>query len=174
MSDWLGYARTGKEFEVMDALARLGINHWRGERIEFERRGRNRTADPYTYPALPNYVWIGPEPRQVHLLVTIPHLARTFLTLTEASGNAMRAFADMAERRKAEARRIIGNREAISGYQAGDVLEIRDGPFAGQLARFERMVQAAHDYYPTIAAHMEVMGRAVAVTLDPLNVRRAV
>ena len=45
--NWLGFAVTGKEFVAMDDLRRFGIDHWRGVRIEFERRGKQRTAEPH-------------------------------------------------------------------------------------------------------------------------------
>lgn len=172
--DWLAYARTGKEFAVMDDLADLGIAHWRGERIEFERRGKNRTAEPYRYPALPNYIWIRPLPQQVHSLASIEFMARTFHFLSAHSAREMERFRRMAEARKLEAERIIGNRDAIAEYQAGQKLEISDGPFAGELATFCRIVHRSGELFPKIKAEMSLMGALVPIELDPLSVRKAV
>lgn len=175
MSHCIAYAWTGKEFEVMDELTRLGIPHWRGERIEFKRLGRNRTAEPYTYPALPNYVWIQPTMEQRHRLHEVRHLSPTMLWLIPSAVQAMEAFRDAADARLAEANAIIARaearREAIVQYNAGDMLEIRDGVLRGMLGRFESLVRGQE--HPLIEATVSMMGREVVTRIDPLNVRAA-
>lgn len=172
-TSWLGYARTGREFEVMDELDRIGVAHWRGERIEFRRLGRNRTAEPYTLPALHNYVWMRFRPEMLMAVHAVPYLAPTMLALTAASVAALEAFRLKAEERLADAKECAGRREAISGYQQGDVLEIRDGALVGLLARFERLVKAASDPWPRVEATVSILGREAVTTFDPLAVRRA-
>lgn len=171
--DLLGYATTGKEFEVMDQLAALGIQHWRGERIEFERKGKVRTAEPYTYPALPNYVWITATHGQLHRVVSIKHLFPTVQFMARGDVAGFEAFRRSAEARLAEANRIIGNRAAISAYRKGEKLEIRDGSLAGKLARFSRMIHSANEQFPQIEAEMELFGMVTKIKVDPLSVRRA-
>ncbi len=213
-ANWLGYAITGKEIIAMDDLSRLGIDHWRGIRIEFERRGKVRTAEPFEYSALPNYIWIRPEPYQVSLLSEVRFLGHTFRPLLPQVVEQFAAYRCQVEAKEAEARALIAEREeilaqaraekqaivaqvmkraeamkvkeasaakrmteyrtAIVAYQDGARIEIREGPLAGELATFRRMVQGAADLFPSIEAEMEMMGRVVPVLLDPLAVRKAV
>lgn len=175
--DLLAYAMTGKEFIAMDDLARFGIDHWRGTRIEFERRGKQRTAEPHEYPALHNYIWLRPEPVQMQYLSSVRFLGKTFHFISRAGVQQLGRFRDRVEEKYEEAKRIEGNRKAIADYAAfrpGDLLEIREGPLAGEIAQFAKLVQSANDLFPTIRASMELMGRVVPVTLDPLAVRRAI
>lgn len=166
----------------MDDMADLGIPHWRGIRIQFERRGKNRTAEPYEYTALPNYVWCWPSDDQFHLLGGIEHLSRTHIRLsTSQSGNGsldqMRRFRDLADAKKAEADRIIGNRKAMAAYEAfdmGEAIQLLDPGFSDVLARYGGMVKRAHELYPRIRAELTIFGRTTTVEVDPLSVRRAV
>lgn len=170
---WLGYARTGKEFEVMDKLEALGVEHWRGQRIAFERKGKNRTAEPYTYPALPNYVWFSVPNDRFHLVSAIPHLCSTFIALSPANCATLGRFREAADERLAEAQKAVGNRTAIAAYNQGDELEIRDGAFKGFIARFERMVRLAHEQWPLVEATVTIFGRETTAHFDPLSVARA-
>lgn len=169
----LGYARTGKELEVMDALTAAGIPYWRGTRVDFVRKGKQRTPEPVESPALPNYVWLQPDSIQELHFARIKYLAHTVHFLSESSVRAFAAFAREVDARRAEADRIVGNRAAICEYKHGDRIEIRDGALAGQFATFRRMVETAADLHPRVEADMEMMGAYVPVRLDPLSVRRA-
>lgn len=201
--DWLGYAITGKEFVAMEDLTRFGIDHWRGVRIEFERRGKQRTAEPHEYPALRNYIWIRPTLRQIRFLSDVRFLGRTFHMMLPSTVDRFRVFCGEVEAREAEARKIIAAQEeakrvaqekartaesrkaalaakkalikaAIAEYKYGDQIIIRDGVLAGELATFKRLVQGAHDLIPYIEAEIELMGRSTLLKVDPLAVRRAV
>lgn len=170
----LGYARTGKELEVMDALTAAGIPYWRGITVDFVRKGKNRTAEPVERPSLPNYIWLQPsDPEQIAAMREVKFLARTVKFLCDGSARAFAAFAREADARRAEADRIVGNRAAICEYKHGDRIEIRDGALAGQFATFRRMVETAADLHPRVEADMLMMGGVVPVRLDPLSVRRA-
>lgn len=172
----LAYAITGKEFVAMDDLTRYGIDHWRGVRIEFERRGKQRTAEPHEYPAIHNYIWLRPEPAQMQHLSNVRFLGSTFHFISRAGVQQLERFADKVNAEYQKDQRAIGNRKAIAdraAFKAGDKLEIVDGPLAGEIARFAKLVQGAQDLFPTIKAEMELMGRVVPVTLDPLAVRKA-
>lgn len=200
--NWLGYAITGKEFVAMEDLTRFGIDHWRGVRIEFERRGKQRTAEPHEYPALRNYIWIRPTLRQIRFLSDVRFLGRTFHMMPPATVDRFRVFCGEVEAREAEARKIIAAQEeakrvaqerarsaesrqaalaakkalikaSIAEYKAGDQIIIRDGVLAGELATFKRLVQGAHDLIPYIEAEIELMGRSTLLKVDPLAVRRA-
>lgn len=175
-NDLLGYAITGKEFVAMDDLARFGIDHWRGTRIQFERRGKQRTAEPHEYPALHNYIWLRPTVQQMRYLSQVRFLGGTFHWLSSAAVRQFGTLRDRVDAKYQEAKRIEGNRKAIADYAAfmpGDLLEIREGPLAGEIARFTALVQKAQDLFPVIRADMDLMGRVVSVKLDPLAVRKA-
>lgn len=199
--EWLGYATTGKEFVAGEDLARFGIDHWIGTRIEFERRGKQRTAEPYEYPAIHNYVWLRPTHRQVAALSEVRFLGRTFHFLNAASVAALNRFRAEVEAREARQREIIRQQEQLRAiaadkameaekrrdmlaarramlkammaeYRAGDTLEIRDGILAGEMARFRRLSLGAGDVHPFIEAEIEMLGRVAVVQIDPLSVRR--
>lgn len=173
--NWLGWAVTGKEFVAMDDMDRHGIDYWRGVRVEFERRGKQRTAEPHEYPALHNYIWIRLQSDQAHLLSKVRFLGSTFHILNKEALRQFQRFSEIVDAKREEARRIEGNRKAIAdyaAYQPGDALEIIGGPLAGEMATFARMIQTAHNLFPTIKAEMELMGRTVPMELDPLDVKR--
>lgn len=211
--DWIGWAITGKELVAMDDLERLGICYWRGLRIEFERRGKQRTAEPHEYAALHNYLWLQPTMEQVSLLSKVRFLGSTFMPLGPAARREFERFRNEVEAREQRARDLIEERKrlekeakelaearkalaearaseakaaaaelakaraklrtALAAYRKDQKLEIASGPFAGMLATFGRMVQAAHDLFPQIEAEIEIFGRPTSVRIDPLSVRAA-
>ena len=156
----------------MSALDDLGIPHWRGVRVEFERQGKKRLPEPVEYPSLPNYVWLWPDHHQIHQLRDVKHLAHTMRFLTDADVRAFGVFRAAADARHAEAMRIVGNRAAICEYRQGERLIIADGPLAGMLATFSRMVQASD--FAHVEAEVEIFGALVPTVLDPLSVKKAV
>lgn len=198
----LGFAITGKEFVAMDDLKRVGIDHWRGVRIEFERRGKQRAAEAFEYPALHNYVWLRPYPAQMRHLSTVRFLGSSFHFLSPASVRQLADFRARVDQKEAASRAIIvqqaeamqiakckalaaegrkaelaAKRAMISAmlaeYVSGDQITIREGILAGEMATFRRMVQGAHDVIPYIEAEMQIMGRVTPIKIDPLSVRRA-
>jgi transcription antitermination factor NusG len=188
----LGYARGGKEFEVMDALCDLGIDVWRGEVIEFERRGKQRLPGAYSYPALPNYIFASLAPGQLHHVVSIRNMAPTVDFISRGAWDGFTAFRQDAEARLAEAKAIIATSERLARenmrasehrrhllsqlaqYKTGQGLEIRDGVLAGEIARFTRLVQHSWAKHPMIEVECEFMGRPTRVEVDPLSVRKVV
>jgi transcription antitermination factor NusG len=187
--DWLSYARTGREFEVFDDLAALSIQHWRGERIEFQRRGYKRRAEPFVYPVLPNYVWITlPDERklrddQITAILRIEHLARTFHALLPQHVEAFQDFRRWADTRLTQAHAAtnakliaeynatgISRPDSRADYAPGDLLEIRSGPLRDQLVRFRSLVEGAERI--SIRADVVIFGRQTTVDVDPLNVKR--
>ena len=187
----------------MSDLARFGIDHWRGVRIEFERRGKQRTAEPHEYPALHNYIWVNPTLEQVPMLSKVRYLGSTFHMLGPQIIKQCRAFHSEVAQKETEARVLMAERErileeakaradtkeqceaalskrmaayrtSIASYTDGAQIEIRDGALAGEIATFRRLVQNAHDLFPRLQADIMMMGQLLPVELDPLDVRRAV
>lgn len=198
----LAYAITGKEFVAMDDLTRYGIDHWRGVRIEFERRGKQRTAEPHEYPAIHNYIWLRPEPEQMRHLSGVRFLGSTFHFLGKHAIADLKRFQNEVEAKEQDARAIIAEQQraleiakdkardaeskraamdaqramikaSLAEYNAGDKIIIRDGVLAGEMATFKRLVQGAKDVFPFVEAEMEMLGRITTVKIDPLAVRRA-
>lgn len=168
----LGYAKTGREFEVMDAMTAEGIECWRGEKITFERKGRTiRTAEMVVGPALPNYVFFKCDISSLHKALSVKNLSPTVKFMHSREVAVFEDFANMLDRRAADARRIEGNRAAIAEYKKGDNLELLRGPFEGMLATFKSIVQMPHDKYPTIIADLEIFGRTTQIKVDPLDAR---
>jgi len=188
MSDMeiMAYATTGREFEVMDDLAGMGATYWHGKRIEFERRGKSRIADPYEYPALPNYIHITAPWAQVSAIMDIRHLSRTIKFLHKVDVASWTRFQQASDARLAEAQSIIAERERmetakasrqdiiniIGQYKIGDPLEISSGAFAGMLATFGRMALKPGTAHPMVEARVQLFGRETIASVDPLDVRK--
>ena len=198
----LAYAITGKEFVAMSDLSRFGIDHWRGVRIEFERRGKQRTAEAHEYPAIHNYIWLRPTHQQMQHLSRVRFLGSTFHFLGKHAIADLMRFQGEVEEKEAEARAIIAEQEramqlaqdkakaaeskqaemaaqramikaALAEYNAGDPIIIRDGVLAGEMATFRRLVQGANDVFPFIEAEMQMLGCVTKIRIDPLVVKRA-
>jgi len=187
MMEIMGYAQGGCEFEVMADLRAIGVTCWNGKRVEFERRGKERIAQPFEYPALPNYLHITAPFCMVSDIMDIRHLSRTIKFLHPADVRSWQVFERAADARYAEAQRVILERERMSlanasrqdminiiaQYKAGDALEISGGAFAGMLATFGRMVVKPGTSHPMVEAKVQMFGGEVATAVDPLDVRRA-
>ena len=209
MMEIMAYATSGREFEVMDELSDMGITYWHGKRIEFERRGKSRIAEPFEYPALPNYLHITAPFHLVSDIMYIRHLSRTIKFLHAADVRGWQVFERAADARLAEAQGIVDERKRmeaehgaavlamqkrhesrqaelaaakalrqsiinlISGYSAGDALEITGGPFKGMLATFGRMVVKLGTAHPMVEASVQIFGRDTPADFDPLDVRKA-
>ena len=183
----MAYATTGREFEVMADLAAIGVAHWDGRRIEFERRGKHRIAEPFEYPALPNYLRISAPRHMISDVMDIRHLSRTLKFLHSADVRSWQAFQTASDARLAQAQAIVAERERmksanasrqgiislIAQYKTGDLLEISGGAFAGMLATFGRMVVKPGTSHPMVEARVQLFGRETAAAIDPLDVRKA-
>lgn len=187
MMEIMAYATGGREFEVMGDLDEMGVTYWHGKRIEFERRGKSRIAEPFEYPALPNYLHITAPFHMVSDIMDIRHLSRTIKFLHAADVRGWQAFERAADARLDEAQRVILERErltlanasrqdiinTIAQYKAGEAIEISGGAFAGMLATFGRMVVKPGTAHPMVEAKVELFGGKTTATLDPLAVRKA-
>ena len=183
----MAYATTGREFEVMADLAEMRVQHWDGRRIEFERRGKQRVAEPFEYPALPNYLRISAPRHLISDVMDIRHLSRTLKFLHAGDVRSWQAFQDASDARLAQARAIVAERarmaavnasrqdiiNMIAQYKTGDLLEISGGAFAGMLAKFGRMVVKPGTSHPMVEARVQLFGRETAAAIDPLDVRKA-
>ena len=184
----MAYATTGREFEVMCELSFLGVDYWPGRKIEFERRGKSRIAEPFEYAALPNYLRISAPWHLMSSIMDIRYLSRTIKFLGAGDLKEWGRFQAEADARYAHAKAIIAEHgrladahasrqeiiNLIAQYKAGDGLEISGGAFAGMLATFGRMVVKPGTAHPMVEAQVQIFGRDTPISLDPLDVRRAV
>jgi transcription antitermination factor NusG len=187
MMEIMAYASGGREFEVMADLQALGVKYWHGKRVEFQRRGKSRVAEPFEYPALPNYLHVSAPFCILSSIMDIRHLSRTVKFMHEADVRGWQAFERAADARYAEAQAVNLERQrltlanasrqditnAIAQYKAGDALEMAGGAFEGMLATFGRMVQRPGADHPMVEVNLEIFGRETTTTVDPLVVRKA-
>jgi transcription antitermination factor NusG len=170
----LGYARGGREIEVMDALAAEGIYAWRGLVVDLVRRGKNRRAEPEERPALPNCLLMHLTPETWHLAHTVKHLSRW----TQWLGPSLVArevdpFRRRVDAAHAEAMRSIERGELVTRAEfiPGDEVKLIVGPFADMVSRFCRIVEDGERI--SYELELSLFGRVTSVHADPLDVRRA-
>jgi len=168
---WIGYAKAGREFEVVSAIEALGINAWCARKIEAVRVGKKRYPEAQITPYLPNYLFIEATADQWHQVTNIKHLAST-LTPVPINGGGLSRF--MRERDAAfdERKAMIDAGERLKEYEIGDPFEILSGPLAGHVAKFRQIMETTHDPFPRLQGEVMVMGRGVRVEVDPIDARR--
>lgn len=164
------------EFAVEWQLLDMGLDAYAPRKIDFLRRGKKRHAEAVTSPYLPGYVFANiPADRYFDVLREVRGLSRTLMAIPRAEERSIRAFIVRAEAEQVEAERITRrqDRAAMQAFSAGDALAIISGPFMDQAVTFKRMVTNAAGW-AEIEAEAELFGQAVKLTVDPLDVRRAV
>lgn len=188
MGWWSAYAKAKREIEVAESIRALGLDARVALKVEAIRRGKKRWAEPVTTPLLPNIIFIRCTDEEWHLLRGVKGLAHTMHPVptklverrhvrlrdgTEQPYEGLMAFIERAEEVHAARMAEFEATQRLSEFQEGDLLEILGGPLAGQLARFRKLVETAHDAFPRIKADLALMGGTVAVDLDPLHARKA-
>lgn len=171
MTLWAAYTRTGQEFAAQEEAEALGVTAYVPRRVDLIRQGKRRRPDVVERPYLPNYVFIQATDEQWHWLRDSKHF-RSIMGIPPASAPSVMAFIDRVERDFAARMAQIEAGERVSEYNPGDLLQIIAGPFAGQLATFRKVAEAADN--PIIIAETEMMGQIVRVTVDPIAARKAV
>lgn len=173
MSMWIGYAKSGKEFDVMEAIQDLSIEAWVARKVEVIRSGKDRWPRAITSPLLPNYVFITCNEAQWHQLASVKHLAPTKMLIPRVTG-LLTDFFNRADAEYSDRTARIAAGERLEQFSEGEALEIISGPLAGQMATFRRIVESITDPFPKIRGEVSMMGQTVTADIDPLDVRRAV
>lgn len=173
MAIYLCYARSGREFEVVDALADLGIEAYCAKRMRFIRKGKQRRPEPEITPYLHNYIFAEIAAQDYLTAMSVKHLASTTYALSEADKRALQVFRREvdAEFEAQDAKRA--NREAVSEYDPGQEIRFIDGRFSDSVIKFREVVERAHDLHPKIRATIDMMGREATIEIDPLSVKAA-
>lgn len=168
----IGYARAGHEVDVQRELAELGIS----SRVPIElvpvRRGKRRYADPEERPVWPNYIFIDCDAEQWHQLRQVKDLSPTTLFVGLSEARKVDEDLEAIEREYEGRNSVIRGGARLSEFEPGDMMEIKAGPLAGLLAKFGEIVEAAQDPFPRLRGEAFVMGQAVHVDLDPIDVKR--
>lgn len=167
--NYLGYAKSGHEFEVQDELRDMGIHAWVGRVIEWKRTGKKRYPEPHEIPALPNYVFMALTPHDFHRAVTVRFLASTLVGLGKLDRRGLTRFQSAVQAEYEAQDRLRRNAEVPrTVFNAGEQIEIIGGPFADKVATFRRVVERSGQFHPKLEAEMQ----GIKLQLDPLDVRR--
>jgi hypothetical protein len=166
-----------KQLWVIEALRRIGIDAWCGTRVEFKRMGKQREWTRYDVPALPNYIVLDMDPRDMFTVTEIEHVAPTMSLI---AGRALRGgdgviglqqFKDAVEADFSAAERVDANsRASVTSYKRGQSLLVTSGPFADMLVTFDKLVKRPGAKWSTLAV---TTGGGLRVEFDPLDVRSA-
>lgn len=174
MTLWIAYATAGREFSAQEQCQALGYTCDVPRRVDLVRHAKRRTPDKVVRPFLPNYLFLHGGNDAFHAVKDIKEIRGTAMGVGDSEARRVKAFIARVEADFAARMAQIEAGERVSEYQPGDMLTLMTGPFAGQLARFRRMVEGAHDAFPQIEAELAIslMGRAVMATIDPINAKR--
>lgn len=173
MPTWIAYAPARREFEARDACADLGVTAIVPRKVELIRSGKRRFPDPVVSPVLPNYIGLDLSDDDWHKVTRIPSLRLTMMACGPGDWRRFLNFADIAEDAYDLAMAQIAAGQRVTEFSEGDAIAILGGPLAGQLAAFRRIVERAEAAFPLIGAELNIMGRSVLITLDPVLVRKA-
>ncbi len=174
MGWWIGTAKSGREFEVRDAILSLGGYAWVAREFRTTRPPTMRRHVPVVAPFLGKYVFIQiPDDlwQDVH---AVKHMGGTMLPVSDAAAKRyLTPFMDRIDVDFAERQARFNAGEKLEAYKPGDLLRVLAGPLADQIVTFERIVTGATDLEDKLRAKLMLLGGPVAVTLDPLHVRMA-
>lgn len=168
LTTYLAYAKSGREFEVEDALRELDIPTWCGRVIDSKRTGKRRKAEYTETPKLPNYLFIDLTPHTFYDAIAVKHLYPFLYALSEWDKRSLAAF-----RRQVEDDYAVMDRQRqrgekiIAEYAPGE--RVWHKVFDDMVMRFRRVVETEPIQYEVEA---ELMGRAVRMKADPLDLSR--
>jgi len=177
----IGYARTGREFDLRDDLRDDGYAVTVPRKVVTTSRGKDRKAKLEDMPLLPNYLFFDLTLDKYHDLMRgcgkYKYLASTFqIVPSRLEANMTRWAAGIEREAQAEIERYKRGEE-LSLYTKGEALHVTHGPFAewleGQRVTFRRMVQAAGEPFPKVEVETELFGRITRLQVDALHIRRA-
>ena len=172
MTLWVIATTTGHEQDVQEQLEALGIMCSVPLRVDLIRQGKRRRPDVVERAYLPGYAfaWFGDG--DWHMVKAAKHV-RTMMGVSAQAERLVMAFLNRVEADYLERMMQIEAGLRVDEYNPGDLLQIMTGPFAGQLARFTRMLETAHDVFPVIEAEVQLFGRAARVRVDPIAAKPA-
>lgn len=173
MAWWIGSAKSGREFEVRDAVLALGGYAWVAREFATVRPPTKRRHVPVVRPFMGKYVFIRVSDDVWHDLQEVKHMSGTMLPVSDAAARRyLEPFMDRVDVDFAERQARFDAGEKLEQYAPGDLLRVLAGPLAEQIVRFEGIVQGASDVEDRLRARMQLLGGNVPVMLDPLHVMK--
>jgi transcription antitermination factor NusG len=163
---------TRREFEAQAEAEALGLTCYVPRRVDLIRQGNRRRPDAVVRPYLPGYVFIDTDNHGWQALKGSKHL-RSWIGIGGGNARQVMQFIDRVEADYQARMAQIEAGQRVDEYEPGDLLQIIAGPFAGQLARFQRVAEGA-GMFPELIAEGDLFGQAVTIRLDPLAARKAV
>lgn len=175
MAWWIGSARSGREFEVRDAILALGAYAWVAREFATVRppTKRRHVAVPRPLGTIGRYVFIQVSDEGWHQIRDVKHLAGRMLPVSEASAaRSLLPFMDRVETDFALRKARFDAGEKLNAYAPGDALRILEGPLAQQLARFKLVEEGDSELTDKVVADVDFLGGTRRVRLDPLHVQK--
>ena len=174
MTLWLAYAKAGKELEVQQALADIGITAHCAKVIEARRVGKRHRPDIFIDPLLPNYLFIECDAAQYLEVIGTKHIAPMMAMVPAGDLCSVMTFLDAAKNEFENRMSRIAAGERLEQFAVGDLLNVIDGPLAGLSATFMAISEGDRGVFPSVVADVEMMDRVVTAKLDVLHVKKAV
>ena len=172
-----------KQFWVQEELRRIGVKAWVGKRVEFKRLGKDRDWTRFDVPALPNYIVLDMDPKQMFEATEVEHLSPTLMmvaghdlhgrpgTKAKPAHRGLEGFISDIEADFSAAERVDANsRASVTEYKQGQQLRVISGPFADMLVTFDKLVKAPHDQWQSLSVELP---SGMKAKFDPLDIRRA-
>lgn len=172
---WIGSAKSGREFEVRDAVLALGGYAWVAREFATVRPPTKRRHVAVVRPlqGMGRYEVIQCTDDQWHKLREVKHLSATLLPVSDAAAaRYLLPFMDRIDSDYATRAARFDAGEKLAAYQPGDALKVLAGPFADKLATFARIVEGATDLEDKLMAEIPFLGGKRLVPLDPLHVAK--
>jgi transcription antitermination factor NusG len=170
---YVGYARSGREFEAESEVQALGYDAYVARRMDFKRVGNNRKVVSVVTPYLPNYVFMDLDGDGFHQVRAIKHIAPTLWVIPAGGLRDFMEFRKTVDREFDEQQSRKDSGERLEQFAIGQSLLVTDGPLADQLVTFRKTIEASHELHPKIEASADMMGQSIKVVVDPLHVRAA-
>ena len=168
----LAYAPTGREFATSDALNDIGASAICPRKVNLIRLPKQRRPQIVEEPFLRGYMFCTMTAAQWHQAKRDNITFTTCREIGPGEWRNVQAFAARVEQdyQYRMAQIEAGNR--LSEYNPGDALEILGGVMQGHMATFLRLHDGKVPMIEAQIADMELLGKPIRVTLDPINARR--
>ena len=174
MTLWLAYAKAGKELDVQQSLADIGITAYCAKVVEARRVGKRHRPDIFIDPLLPNYLFVACDAEQYLQAINVKHMAPIMAAVPTSDLRSVMTFLETAKDEFESRMSRIAAGERLEQFAVGDLLNIIDGPLAGLSASFMAISEGDRGVFPSVVADVEMMDRVVTAKLDVLHVKKAV
>lgn len=161
MTPWLIPVRTGHEAEIADEIggyAPLCATYCRRKDDSRPRLHYDILWPGYVFAELTDYTF--------HDAVAVKHVYPTWKLINPVEWRRVLEAIDFANLEVARMEREVRAGELVSEFNAGQILEIIGGPFAGQMVAFRKMATAPHNRPGDLWGEHPVFGRMELRAVD--------